>query len=113
MGFFDEYKDEGGNGPFLSKAERDPLIDLGAPLRVVAISFEAENTFEGKSRPRYVVTFDVEGESRLWSFGVGDVESRDRLLAAMTDYLDRDGDIDSPVVMVTKEGRSQIIVPAE
>ena len=72
MGFFDEYKDEGGNA-YLKTEERDVLISESVPLSVLGIRYDAENTYQGKPRPRYVVAFDVEGESRLWSFGVGEI----------------------------------------
>ncbi len=106
MGFFDSYSDEGGGGLFLSKDEKQILIDEGVPFDIVAIDIEDDKKFEQKKR--YVLTIDLEGETRKLGFGRGSVFSRDRLLDAMIQHF-ADGGA-SVTTRIEMEGRAQILV---
>lgn len=99
-GFWDTYKDEGG-GKYLTAAEKNTLIDNATPLEITAVRYDEKNQFQGNPAPRYVVTFVVDGAERFAGFAIsedGD-SSRDRLLAALVDYLDTPGAEKVEVVM--------------
>ena len=93
MSFWDGYKDEGG-GKYLSASEKAALVDNGVALQIVSVRLDEKNQFKGNAAPRYVVTFLVpnpltgENEERLAGFALSpEGSSRDRLLAALVDYL--------------------------
>lgn len=112
-GFWDTYKDEGG-GKYLTAAEKNTLIDNATVLEIVAVRYDEKNQFQGNPAPRYVVTFNVDGVERYAGFAIsedGD-SSRDRLLAALVDYLDSDGAEKVEVVM-EKVGQFVAIVKAD
>lgn len=108
MGFFDEYKEIGGN--FIKAEEKQVLIDNGIPFRVVEVVADDEN----KYGPRYVATVllpDPENGAeaeRAVAFPKGTVESRDRMLGQMAAYLDRD-DAEPVMVKLEKVGRSIVL----
>lgn len=106
MGFFDEYKDQGSGEGFLSKAEKDLMIEEGVGFSVTSVS--SANTQYG---PRWVLGIEVEGEPRLIGFSKGKVFSRDRMLTALSDHLDNGGE--PPEVKIVLNGRSQVLVDAE
>lgn len=113
MGFFDTYKDTGGLD-FVKKAEKDEII---RDRTVLSISkcFYRVSKFEGKDKPQYIVVFDLDGEERAMGFGAmvdgQGVESRDRMLEGMQEYLnEHEGEtID---VYLEKVGRSVLIKDA-
>ena len=103
-GFWDTYKDEGG-GKYLTAAEKSALIDNETVLQITAVRYDEKNQFQGNPAPRYVVTFDVDGTERFAGFAIsedGD-SSRDRLLAALVDYLDS-GDAETVEVVMERIG---------
>jgi hypothetical protein len=108
VSFFDEYTEIRGN--FIGADEKQVLIDEGIPFQITAIQFDEENKFG----PRYVAGVLVpdpangEEEERLISFPKGTVDSRDRMLAQMTDYLARD-DAQPVLVKLEKAGKAILI----
>lgn len=112
QGFWDTYKDEGG-GKYLTAAEKNTLIDNGTVLTITGIRYDEKNQFQGNPAPRYVVTFDVDGTERFAGFAIsedGD-SSRDRLLAALVDYLD-DPKAEKVEVVMEKIGNFVALVKA-
>lgn len=113
MGFWDEYKQVGGN--FIKAAEKQILMDEGVPFPITSIVEDTANKFG----PRYVATVvipegleGVTAGERALSFPIGTgVESRERMLAQMAEYLDR-ADADDVVVKLEKVGQSILIRPA-
>ena len=108
MGFWDEYVEVGGN--FIKADEKQVIIDNGIPLRVLAIVEDQQNQYG----PRYVAQVVCpnpetdEDEERAVSFPIGTVESRDRMLAQLLEYLRRD-DAEEVVVKLEKKGRSILL----
>lgn len=94
MAFKDEYKDTGGLN-FVGKEEKAELIDSAEqfPIRQV---FKGNSTEYG---PKYNLIVELDGEERCISFGAGSVESRDRMLDAMIDYLDENEGEEVPVYL--------------
>lgn len=107
MGFFDEYQDESG-GKWLNADAKAELIESGQPVTIVSVGTEDTDRFG----ERYVLDVIIDGEEKALGFGMGTVDSRDRMLANMERYLD-DPAAEKPVVKLTKVGRSQILVPYE
>jgi hypothetical protein len=113
--FFAQYEDEGGDAQYLSKAEKQALIDNATAFEVKAVAFQPEKGYKGSDR--FLLTIDLDGETRLLSFGTGTVDSRDRMLGAMSKYL-QTPDASSPKVRIEElESRGgnnppQVIVPA-
>ena len=110
--FFDKWQDGGQGLNFLSKEEKEVLIEERVPFPVLRIIGPVETQYG----PRFIVVTDLgevdeetgETVERAISFGIGDVESRDRMLAAMQKYLEEEG-AETPVVVIDLVGRSQII----
>lgn len=104
MGFWDEYKEIGGN--WINADEKQVIIDNGIPLVVKGVVEDEAN----KYGPRYVVQVATpdSDDDRSIGFPIGTVDSRDRLLSQLADYLGRP-DADEVVVKLEKEGRSILI----
>lgn len=102
--FFDSYTDEGG-GAFLSKEEKQVLIEEETRFPIISVSGPTET----KYGPRFVVGVEIEGETRLIGFKQGVVFSRDRMLTAMQEHLEGE-DAEPPEVILALNGRSQILV---
>lgn len=113
MGFFDDYKDIGG-GEYVGADEKAVLIENGIPFQITDVVYQEESKFG----ERYVCRVELpdpetgETEERLMSFSAGTVESRDRMLKALSEWLD-DGDNEPPYVKLEKVGRAVIIVKGE
>jgi len=115
-GFFDEYQDIGGN--FVDAAEKQYLMDNGVPFAITAVV--SDRAFD---QDRFVAKVELPeevGEDADWtqlverniSFPKSGVESRDRMLEQMQEYLNREGS--EPVtVKLEKVKRSIIIRNAE
>lgn len=103
MGFFDEFKDVSG-GSWVGKEEKAELIASGAVLSVTDVIYDPTN----KYGPRYVVKFQLDGEDRSLGFGAESVESRDRMLAALAEYLDRNEGEHVDLIM-EQNGRSVVL----
>jgi len=107
VGFWDNY-DDGAGAKFLTGDEKDALAESGEAFDIVGAS-------KGSSKfgPRYVVRVILEnGDERAISFATESVESRDRMLDAMIEYL-KDENADLPHVRLEKVGRSVLIRSAE
>jgi len=113
VSFFDEYKDIGG-GEYVSSDEKNVLIENGIPLKITDVAYQEESKFGERYVCRVLLPDPETGdeEERLMSFSAGTVESRDRMLKAMAEYLD-DADAEPPLVKLEKVGRAVIIVKAE
>lgn len=114
LSFFDNYKDA-GSGEWVSSDEKDVLIENAIPVQIVDVMYEEE----GKYGERYVLKLLLPDEEsgayedeRRMGFGAGPVESRDRMLQAMMEYLD-DASAEPIWVRFTMVGRSCIIEAAE
>lgn len=109
MGFFDEYKEVGGN--YIGAAEKAILMEGGVPFPILSVAMDEGS----KYGPRYAALAiipegvpDVTPGERTITFPTGTVESRDRMLAQMMEYLDRP-DADDVVVKLEKVGNSILI----
>lgn len=113
MGFFDEYKDIGG-GEYVSADEKAVLIENGIPFQITDVVYQEESKFGERFVTRALLPDPDTGEEeeRLMSFGAGTVESRDRMLRALAEWLD-EADNEPPYVKLEKVGRAVIIVPGE
>jgi len=93
-GFFEENAEllkGSGGGNYVSEAEKIVLAEEGIAFPLVKVEFQPDNTFNGKPRPRFVATTEIEGEERLMSFGLSTTDnpsSRDRLLAVAREWLE-------------------------
>lgn len=109
MSFFDEYKEIGGN--WVSADEKQVLMDNGIPFEIQDVVEDDHNQYG----PRFVAHVLLpnpetgENEERVIGFPKGTVESRDRMLSQMQEYLERDGDKEPVMVKLEKVGRSIII----
>jgi len=108
LSFWDEYKEIGGN--YLKAAEKDVLMENGIPFTVTSVTLDNHPQYG----ERYVASVNVpnpetgEEEERAISFPFGTVESRDRMLAQMAEYLGRD-DAEEVKVKLEKAGRSILV----
>lgn len=113
MGFFDTFQDIGG-GSWVSSAEKAVLIEQGIPLTITAVIEDEKN----KYGPRYVAKALVpnpetgDEEERQIGFPIGTVESRDRMLDAMQEYL-QGADAEPVTVKLEKVGNSILVRKAE
>ena len=105
MGFFENFQDTSGLN-WISKDEKAVLIDEGVEFPILSVS-----RAESKFGPRYVVTTDIEDETRAIGFPAGSVESRDRMLDALEKYLESE-DAEPPVVRLVRAGNSILIKEA-
>lgn len=111
-GFWDTFTDTSAGG-FLKAADKEFLIENGIifPISKVEVSDHPEYG------ERYLCAVEVpnaesgDTEARTLAFPVGTVESRDRMLDAMSKWLD-DPDNENPRVKLTKVGRSLILQAA-
>lgn len=114
MSFFDTYKDIGG-GEYVGADEKNVLIDNGIPVQITDVVYQEESKFGARFVCRVLLPDEETGaydDERLMSFTAGTVDSRDRMLRAMADYLD-DADAEEVWVKFTKVGRSVIIEAGE
>lgn len=85
MGFFDTYEDEGGDKTYIGKAEKADLIRNKTAFAIESVTFEPGKGYQGGDR--FLAIINLNGEERKLSFGAGSVESRDRMLTAMGEFL--------------------------
>lgn len=114
MSFFDNYKDIGG-GEYVGADEKQVLIDNGIPFQITDVVYQEESKFGERYVTKVLLPNEDSGayeDERLMSFGVGSVESRDRMLAALAEWLD-EADNEPPWVKLEKVGRAVIIVRGE
>lgn len=113
MGFFDEYKDIGG-GKYVGADEKAVLIENGIPIQIIDVVYQEESKY-GERFVTRVLLPDPDGgeaEERLMSFSAGTVESRDRMLRALMEWLD-EADNEPPYVKLNKVGRAVIVERGE
>jgi len=106
QGFWDSFEDTTGTN-FVGKEEKAVLAETEAVIPIKRIA-------KGQSKfgPRYLVFFDQKDEERTLSFSAESVESRDRTLDAMIEFLavaEEGSTVDSKLVL---NGRSYILTPA-
>lgn len=106
-GFFDTFQDAGG-ASYIGKEEKATLIADSTPFPVKRVFYQAT----GKFGARYVLITELDGEERALSFGAESVESRDRMLAALIEYLS-DEDAETPSVIMKRVNQSIILVDPE
>lgn len=112
LSFFDEYKEVGGK--FVGAEEKEVLMSNGIPFQVVDVIDDDTN----KYGPRFIANVllpnpeDGTEEQRSIGFPKGTVDSRDRMLSQMQEYLGRT-DAQPVVVKLEKVGRSIIVRNAE
>jgi hypothetical protein len=115
MGKF-QYEDEGGSG-FLTKAEKEVLIEEGTVFPVTAVTDPYENEYKGKVRLRRNVVIDLEGEPKKLGFALGDSNgdetSRDRELAALATFFAEDPDPEPPLYFLERVGQFVRLVQAD
>lgn len=114
MSFFDEYKDIGG-GQYVGAEEKAVLIENGIPLQITDVVYQDESKYGERYVCRVLLPDEESGkyeDERLMSFSAGTVESRDRMLAALSEWLD-DADNAPPWVKLEKVGRAVIIVKGD
>jgi hypothetical protein len=106
-------------GKYLTAPEKAALIENGTALQITGVRLDEKNQFQGNAAPRYVVTFQVpnaltgENEERLAGFALNpDGSSRDRLLAALVDYLASE-DAEPVFVVLEKIGQFVSITKAD
>lgn len=109
MGFFDQYEDEGGDRTYVSSAEKATLVENGTPFTINTVEFQKGQGYKGGDR--YLLGITLEDEDRKLSFGTGTVDSRDRMLGAMAEFLATDG-ATAPVVVIEKAGAAEVLRPA-
>lgn len=115
MSFFDNYKDLGGGGKYLSAAEKQFLIENGVAFTIEKLAMDEDNSFG----PRWVAFVQVPSqtekgvtEARKISFPVGSgAESRDSMLKQMDKYLQSEG-AEPVTVKLNKPGRAIFIESA-
>lgn len=110
MAFKDEYQDFGG-ASFIGSEEKKALADDGTEFTIKGVYFREKGGYQGKS-DAYVLTLDLDDEERALSFTAnlpeGGVPSRDRMLAEMVGYLDRD-DAEPIEAKLVKKGQSFLL----
>lgn len=113
-GFWDQYKDE-GSGKYLTATEKNDLIDNGVELQIVGVRYDEKNQYQGNSAPRFVVAFLINGEEKLAGFALSeDGSSRDRLLEALSEYLETPaGKKDKILVRMERIGQFVALVKAD
>lgn len=85
MGFKDEYPQDTSGAPYLTGDEKDALLASGDVFTITAVRFDPKGGFDNADR--YVLSIILGDEERRLSFQAASVDSRDRNLANMADYL--------------------------
>lgn len=112
MGFFDQYQDTAAAGEWIGAEEKKTLIDNGIPFTITDVRYEQESQFGERYVAEVVLDSDPESKTRLLSFAVSGVESRDRMLQQMISYFETEPD-EQPRAILEKVGRSILLRPAE
>lgn len=108
MGFWDEYKEL--DGAYIKAAEKKVLTENGIPMIVEAVvegSYEGEPRYECQVRVPNPETGDEETRRIAFAKGSG-AESRDRMLANLMGYLERE-DAEEVTVKLEKAGRAYLL----
>lgn len=108
MGFFDEYVDDSPGSVYVTGDEKEALVKAGTVFSITGVTFDPEGGYDDNDR--YVLDITLEGAERKLSFQAGSVDSRDRMLASMADFIERSGEAVN--VKLTQQGRSTLITAA-
>lgn len=108
MGFFDEYVDDSPGSIFVTSDEKEELVAAGTVFPITAVTFDPEGGYEDADR--YVADILLADTERKLSLQAGSVDSRDRMLASMQEFIARTGEAVN--VKLTKQGRSVLITAA-
>ena len=108
MGFFDEYVDDAPSSVYVSGGEKETLLADGTVFNITAVTFDPEGGYDDNDR--YVLDIVLADENRKLSFQAGSVDSRDKMLASMADFIERSGE--AVAVKLTQQGRSTLITAA-
>jgi len=83
-GFFSTYVDDSpGGGTWISGDEKEKLIESGDAFDITAVDIDPGD----KYGERFVLDVVLAGEARKIGFQTGTVDSRDRMLGAMAEFL--------------------------
>ncbi len=104
--FSEVYQDTGGLR-FVVEAEKEALIETGAEFPVLRVY-----RGEGQWGPKYnlVTVLPGEDEEKVMSFSAGSVDSRDRMLDRLIDFLEEEEDVEQVFFKLTRVKRSLILV---
>lgn len=109
--FKDQYKDIGG-GQYISAEEKQVLADSGAEFVITEVIEDKANKYGERYVLKVVVPDGIleptDAETRNMAFSIGTVESRDRMLSQMEEYLEGD-DAEDVAATLEKVGRSWIL----
>lgn len=108
MGFFDEYVDDSPGSVYVSGPEKEALLESGTIFNITGVTFDPEGGYDDNDR--YVLDIVLNDEQRKLSFQAGSVDSRDRMLANMAEFIERSGE--TVAVKLTQQGRSTLITAA-
>jgi hypothetical protein len=87
--FFGTYVDDnpgGGGQQYVTGGEKDALLESGDAFTIVGVKFDEKGGYDNADR--FVLDVILAGEERKLTFQAGSVDSRDRMLAAMAEFLD-------------------------
>jgi hypothetical protein len=107
-GFFDTYVDDNpGGGTWISGDEKEKLVESGDPFDITAVSLDPGD----KYGERFVLDVVLNTEARKIGFQTGTVDSRDRMLSSMAEFLEENAG--SQVrAKLTASGRSTLVTAA-
>lgn len=115
MGFFDEYPQESGGGVYVKAEEKTAIAQAGIPFVVSDVVSDDANVYNGKVQPRFIVKILLpnpetgDNEERWLSFPKGSgVDSRDRMLAQLGEYLAKD-DAEEVSLKLAKVNRAYVL----
>lgn len=108
MSFFDEYQEVGGS--YIGADEKKAMMDAGIPFTITAVLDDDGNKYGARYVTKVLVPNPETGdeEERNISFPKGTVDSRDRMLGQMQEYLSRP-DAEPVVCKLEQVGRSILI----
>lgn len=106
--FSDVYQDQGGLN-FIEEDEKNALAEAKVVFPVLRVYRS-----EGQWGPKYniVTILPDEDEEKVLSFGAGSVDSRDRQLDRLIDFMEEEEDAEPTEFVLTKVKRSWILVDA-
>lgn len=107
--FFDEYEDLGG-GNWISSEEKAVMIENGIPFDVLSVVEDPAGKYGARFVLKVLCPDSTTGEmtERQIGFAQNSVESRDRMLHQMKEYLARE-DAKPVSVKIERVGRSDIL----
>ena len=111
MGFFSTYEDDGG-ASFIGKEEKAALVKNGTTLHIVrAYAFTDAGEYPG---PALAIVVDLDGEERTMTFKRDSVPSRDRMINAMIEYFEAEGEAAEAVaVTLVRAGQAFLLRDAD